>query len=496
MAQLRPTDTLLSLLSRFSEARVAVIGDVMLDRYVYGSVQRISPEAPVPVLRIEREIAMAGGAGNVAQNIAALGGHVALVGAVGDDAAASEIVALLQSDAHIQPWLSKETVRSTTVKVRYVAQSQQIMRADNESTQHVAATTQAEILNKIKDIAKSHNVFLLSDYGKGVLSGNLAPALIDFVRQSGGQVVVDPKGKDYEKYSGADVVTPNHHELAEASRMPTDSDDEVIAAARSLLDRIDMKAVIATRGPRGMALVDRSGGTLLVPAVTRDVFDVSGAGDTAVATLAVALSAGISLQDAMVLANSAAGIVVGKLGTATCSVAELAASLAAPTRPTPEDKIVDASDLKRRVIQWRQTGKKIGFTNGCFDLLHPGHVSLFQQAKATCDRLVVALNDDNSVRRLKGNDRPVNSERSRAIVIASLADVDLVTIFADNTPLSLIKAIRPDVLIKGADYALNEVVGGDFVRSYGGKIVLAELSHGFSTTNIVRKMAAQAKTAV
>ena len=488
------TEPSIALLSNFRTACVVVVGDVMLDRFIYGDVKRISPEAPVPILRVQREAVMAGGAGNVANNIAALGGTTALIGVVGDDAAAAEVGALLRANSRIGEHLVIERGRQTTVKVRYVAQSQQLIRADREDTDPVSDATRARVIDDFERSCTSCNVVLLSDYGKGVLSAGLAADLVAAARRRGLSVIVDPKGNDYHCYAGADIITPNHHELAVASGMPTESDDEVVAAGKAILEKFGVKAVLATRGARGMALIWQGHSPLLLPAQAREVFDVSGAGDTALATLAVALSSGIALTDAVFLSNAAAGIVVGKLGTATCSTDELAAALTALTNATAESKIVDDRQLIVRIAQWRQSGQRIGFTNGCFDLLHPGHISLLRQARAECDRLIVALNSDQSVRRLKGSDRPVNSQMSRATVLASLTDVDAVTIFDEDTPLSLIQSVRPDILVKGADYGMDEVVGGDFVRSYGGRVLLARLSAGFSTTDILRRVAANTET--
>jgi D-beta-D-heptose 7-phosphate kinase/D-beta-D-heptose 1-phosphate adenosyltransferase len=482
-------ETLTATLSQFAAARVTVVGDLMLDRFVYGTVQRISPEAPVPVLRIERETAMPGGAGNVASNIAALGATATLVSVVGDDRAGRDVADLLQADQHIDAHLIAEAGRPTTVKNRYVGHSQQLLRTDSETTRPISEVTRARIVQDLERACASTKLVLLSDYGKGVLAHGFCRDLVEIARRHGCQIIIDPKGSDYRFYAGADVITPNHHELAEASRMPTESDDDVIAAARHIIDTIGVRAVLATRGARGMALVSKDCTPLLVPARAQEVFDVSGAGDTSIATLAVAISSGVIIEEAVAFANAAAGIVVGKLGTATCSIEELATILA-PIVDHPIDfKIVDAERLASRIARWRQLGRRIGFTNGCFDLLHPGHVSLLRQARAACDHLIVGLNSDQSVRRLKGPTRPINTQAARATVLASLADVDVVTIFEEDTPLSLIETVRPDVLIKGADYAAADVVGGSFVSAYGGRVLLASLEAGFSTTGIVGKMA-------
>ncbi len=483
------TDALFARLPALGSARVLVVGDVMLDRYVYGAVERISPEAPIPVLRVERESAMLGGAGNVARNLAALGAHVVFATVTGGDAAGHEIAGLLGEERAIEAQLVIEQGRVSTVKNRFVGGAQQLLRADRELAAPLSATTRQNLLVRVAPSLTECDVVILSDYGKGVLADGMARDIIEAARAAGRPVIVDPKGRDYGVYAGATALTPNRLELADATGMPTGGDGEIEAASRALIARLGLDYVLATRGAQGLSLVRAGGGALHVPARSVEVFDVSGAGDTVIATFAAALGGGLAAGDAAFMANVAAAVVVAKLGTATCSLAELARGLLGGGAADPHaSKLADLTRLRDEVARWRQAGLKIGFTNGCFDLLHPGHVSLMRQARAACDRLVVGLNSDDSVRRLKGAGRPVNGETARATVLASLADVDLVTVFAEDTPLALIEAVRPDVLIKGADYTRETVVGGDLVESWGGRVVLARLAEGHSTTATIRRM--------
>ncbi len=485
------TDRLLARLPLLAGAHAVVIGDLMLDRYVYGSVERISPEAPIPVLAIEREVAMPGGAGNVARNFAALGAQTIFGSTIGRDAAGNELERLFADDRSITVHLAVDASRRTTVKTRFVGATQQLLRTDSEQRAAMSDNTRRNLLERMGDLASGYDVMVLSDYGKGVLDGGFAAKLIGMAKAAGRKVVVDPKGRDYSPYRGADILTPNGVELADATGMPTREDADVEAAARKLIADLDLGALLATRGARGMTLVERDGAVFHLPARAVEVFDVSGAGDTVIAVLAAALAIGASSIEAAALANAAAGVVVSKLGTATCSLEELSRALQGQTRAAHQDGVYDLSRLRDEVASWRRAGLRVGFTNGCFDLLHAGHISLIRQARAACDRLVVGLNTDASVKRLKGEGRPVNGEHARAIVLASLADVDAVTLFDQETPIDLIKAVKPDVLVKGADYTEATVVGADIVKGYGGSVMLADLTPGFSTTGTIAKMGAK-----
>jgi D-beta-D-heptose 7-phosphate kinase/D-beta-D-heptose 1-phosphate adenosyltransferase len=470
---------------KLGHTSVLVIGDVMLDRYIYGEVSRISPEAPVPILSEERELQMPGGAGNVVRNLTALGVATAFISVVGDDQTGSDLTGLIGGQPNVEPWLLVEGGRTTTLKTRYISCGQQLLRADREQVRPISAKLADRVLRIARDAMAATSVTILSDYRKGMLAGDLPMRLIGAARQAGRKLIVDPKGQDFSLYDGADIITPNRRELGEATGMPVETEAEIVAAATAVRERFGFGAVLVTRAEDGMTLVDATG-VQHFPAEAAEVYDVSGAGDTVAATLAAGLAARLPLPVAVRLANIAAGIVVGKVGTAVARQADLLAAIS--PRGGALRKVVTRQQAAEQVERWRHRGWRTGFTNGCFDLLHPGHVHLLEQARAVCDRLVVGLNSDASVRRLKGDGRPVQQEAARAAVLASLGCVDLVCVFDEDTPEALLREIRPDVLVKGADYAIDEVVGADLVRSWGGRVMLAELMPGHSTTATVERI--------
>lgn len=478
---------LISLVERLPEARLLCVGDVMLDHYVYGSVERVSPEAPIPILRVERETRTLGGAGNVLRNLQALGVHPCFVSVVGNDATGREIQRLAADKAETEVHLLVEPNRVTTVKTRYIAGTQQLLRADREQSTAVAASVREDLLRVLEHAAEGRAVTVISDYAKGALDHGVASAAIAVALAHRHRVVVDPKGFDYARYRGASVLKPNRTELGAATNLPVGSEAEVIRAGGSLIDRFELGAVLVSLSQDGMLLIESGGAVHRLPAEAREVFDVSGAGDTAIAVLAAALGGGASLLEAARLANIAAGIVVGKVGTAVVHPSELEDALVSRDALAGQ-KLLPLPVALDHAARWRRNGLKIGFTNGCFDLIHPGHVSLLAQAKAACDRLIVGLNSDQSVRRLKGTGRPVQPEAARAAVLASIASVDMVVVFGEDTPLDLIAALKPDVLVKGADYRLEEVVGAELVQAHGGKVVLAELMPGHSTTATIARL--------
>lgn len=480
---------LAALVESFADARVLIVGDIMLDRFIHGRVERISPEAPIPVLRVEGEHAMLGGAGNVVRNVVSLGGRVRFISLIGDDDAGREVRTLLESHGRVQADLVVEPGRQTSIKTRFVAGTQQMLRADRETTAPPAPAERAAIREAVLEALECCTVLVLSDYGKGLLTPDLIAVVMAAARAAGKPVVVDPKGSDYGRYRGASVLTPNRLELGQATGMPVGNDDEIVAAARHLIATCGVDAVLATRGQDGMSLIPAAGPVSHLATEAREVFDVSGAGDTVVATLAAALAVGAEMPRAAALSNVAAGIVVGKVGTAAAYAADVVQALHHHDLSDAQHKILGLEPALDRIRLWRRKGLKVGFTNGCFDILHPGHVTLLARAQAACDRLVVGLNTDASVRRLgKGADRPVNGERERALVLASLASVDLVVSFDEDTPFRLIEAIRPDVLVKGSDYKPEDVVGADIVTAAGGQLLLVDLVPGFSTTGIVQRL--------
>ncbi|HUC10167.1 MAG TPA: D-glycero-beta-D-manno-heptose-7-phosphate kinase [Stellaceae bacterium] len=468
-------------------AHVAVIGDVMLDRFIYGDVERISPEAPIPVMRVDRTDEMLGGAGNVAANIASLGAHVRLVGLVGEDEAGAAVRRLVGDLSRSTATLVGRESGPTTIKTRVVARRQQVIRLDCEHIARLSPREEDAVMAAIDTAIGAADLLLLSDYGKGLLLGETAAKTIRMARERGKPVIVDPKGRDYSCYREASLITPNMSELHHATGLAVESDQDVIAAARALMRAHAIGAIIVTRGAQGMSIVTETAATHL-PTVARAVFDVSGAGDTVAASIACAVAIGMDLEEAARLANAAAGIVVAKLGTSQVTPAELAMSLRHQALGTNDAKIVLPEEAAAHVWSWQAQNLKVGFTNGCFDLVHPGHLALLRQARAGCDRLIVAINSDESVRSLKGPTRPVQTELARAAVLACFDLVDLVVIFRDPTPIALIEALRPDVLVKGADYSLDQVVGAELVQSYGGRVLLAQLSQGFSTSEMIRRI--------
>ncbi|NBG95010.1 D-glycero-beta-D-manno-heptose-7-phosphate kinase [Pyruvatibacter mobilis] len=483
----------LDILARFPQGRVVCLGDIMLDRYVYGRVDRISPEAPIPVIAVEREAAMLGGVGNVARNVASLGGTAGLLATIGDDEAGREVLRLISEEERIEPDLITDIGRATTVKTRFVAGAQQLLRADQEVALPLSGESVDAIVEAAREDMANAGVIVLSDYAKGCLSDNVLQAIIGTARDMGLPVIVDPKSADFSRYSGATMIKPNLKELALATGMPCGTDAEVLDAATEALAHANADAILVTRSQAGMTLVMRapSGEGIEAhhfPARALEVFDVSGAGDTVLATLGLAIAAGADLPQAAAIANAAAGLVVAKIGTAVVYPGELTHALHEADVNKADQKICTLTEALDRVERWRAQGQSVGFTNGCFDLIHPGHLSLLRQSRAECDRLVVGLNSDSSVKQLKGESRPLQGELARALVLASLEDVDMVVIFSDETPLTLISTLKPDVLVKGADYTVETVVGADIVQANGGRVVLAELVAGQSTTNTIARM--------
>jgi D-beta-D-heptose 7-phosphate kinase/D-beta-D-heptose 1-phosphate adenosyltransferase len=464
------------------------VGDLMLDEFLYGEVSRISPEAATPVLAVTRSEAQIGGAGNVARNVASLGASCLFIGVVGEDEEGRKLTAEFLATPRIEAHLVVDAMRPTTRKVRFVSEhhSTHLLRADWETAAPVSEEVEAAILERCDALLPRAGVVLLSDYAKGVLTPRVVGALIESAREAGVPVIVDPKGVDYAIYRGATLITPNRKELAEAARLPAGTAGEIEAAGAELVRLTGAAAVLVTRSEDGMSLAQRDGAALHIPAYPVRVRDVTGAGDTVAAAHAVCLALGADFETAMRAANAAAAVVVAKRGTATVSAAELRAKILPPAARSSEDKIVmDAATLADQLQKWRRAGLRIGFTNGCFDLVHPGHIKLLAAARAACDRLIVGLNSDSSVAGLKGRGRPIQDERARAEVLAALEAVDLVVLFSEPTPIELIRTIRPQVLVKGNDYAPEEVVGRDLVEQAGGELLLVPLAPGHSTSGLV-----------
>jgi D-beta-D-heptose 7-phosphate kinase/D-beta-D-heptose 1-phosphate adenosyltransferase len=478
-------------LSDLSKQTILCIGDVMLDEFIYGEVSRISPEAPAPVIAVARENVIVGGAGNVARNIASLGARCHFIGVIGSDLAGKTLKAsLAKTKGKIVPHLVVDPSRPTTRKVRFVSEhhSTHLLRADWERAMPVGPKVEAALIKHAFAALPRSGAVVISDYAKGVLTPRVIRAVIGRARKLKKPVIVDPKGHDYSIYRGATIITPNRKELADSTRLPVGTPKELSVAANALAALVGSKAVLVTMSENGMMLQARRAEPVHVPAYSVKVLDVSGAGDTVVAVLAAMLAMGADFESAMRAANASAAVVVGKQGTATVSAAELRSRILPSATLAPEEKIVfDWRELEKPLAAWRTQGLRIGFTNGVFDLLHPGHVKVLSQARSLCDRLVVGLNSDASVKRLKGKDRPIQPEHARAEVLAALEAVDMVAVFEQDTPLELIKRVRPTVLVKGGDYRPNQVIGREVVEAQGGEVILVDLVHGFSTTRIVEK---------
>jgi len=495
------------------DVTVLVIGDIMLDRFVYGDVERISPESPVPVLKISRESKMLGGAGNVLSNLSGLQTGCEIISVIGNDEEGAQVRALAENLGAKSDGFIVDESRPTTIKTRYLARNQQLLRTDFEKSDPVAKDVEDKALSLIEAKIKKVQSLILSDYGKGFLTKDLIRNIIDIAQKHNVPVLVDPKGFDYSIYAGASVVTPNKKELAEATGgMATNEDDQVVKAAEKLIETSGIHSVVATRSQDGMTIIQKEDKGFSQPAhlktAAKEVFDVSGAGDTVIATVAAALAAGAPLIEAAALANVAGGIVVSKIGTASIRASELMdaqnkSEFSIQTSPVGDmasidrarqARIYNADEAIDQIQKWRARGLKVGFTNGCFDLVHYGHVNYLNQARNKCDRLIVGLNHDASVKLLKGPDRPLNDQQARATVIGALGSVDMVVFFGaekegeDNTPCNLIAKLQPDIFFKGGDYKIEDLPEAKIVQGYGGSVSIMPLYEGYSTTGTIKKM--------
>jgi D-beta-D-heptose 7-phosphate kinase / D-beta-D-heptose 1-phosphate adenosyltransferase len=473
----------------FDRAKVICIGDVMLDRFIYGHVERISPEAPIPVIKHEHESMMLGGAGNVVRNIISLGASCAFISVVGNDDTGRTIMGLTGKQERLEPYLLSDSKRISTLKTRYIAGSQQLFRCDQECSDTIDEAIQGDILETFTHELPKHQVVILSDYHKGVLTPKLTQALIRAANKANAPIIIDPKSRDFSLYRGAWLLTPNQKELeATAFDEPLHTEEGIERHARKLMAQHAIRNMLVTRGAKGMILFCEDGNTHVIHTRAREVYDVSGAGDTVIATLGVALASGCDLATCADLANTAAGIVVAKIGTAIVYRTDLKTAVHTQDITTGASKIFPQDIAAAQVESWQREGLKVGFTNGCFDIVHTGHIASINDCKRHCDKLIIAVNSDDSVRRLKGESRPVNSEIDRALLLAELQSVDMVIIFREDTPLALLHRLRPDVLMKGADYQKEQIVGWDFVESYGGRVERIALKEGYSTTGTIKKL--------
>ena len=483
----------MTFVDKFSSVRILCIGDVMLDRFIGGDVNRISPESPVPIISIRKATVAPGGAANVARNIVALSGRCTLVGLIGKDEAGQDLIDVLSQDPEISIRLIRSSDRPTTEKTRYVAQGRQIIRADRECTDEIGSDIEDELISIVAQTAEQHQVIILSDYAKGVMTDRLIVEIIKVARKWALPVLVDPKSTRLSRYAGATVITPNSKELHAATGVDPSLDDHAaVRAAQIILRETTIESILVTRAEKGMTLVTRKARPIHIAASAREVSDVVGAGDTVISALSLAVGAGAALEEAASLANVAAGIVVGKHGTATVTRTELLAELSERNRLGEaglETGLLTWNEASARIAVWRGDGLRIGFTNGCFDILHIGHLKLLTFARLNCDRLIVGLNSDASVRRLKGPTRPINRQADRAHLIAALNMVDAVVLFDQDTPKEIIEHLTPDVLVKGGEYQLHEIVGADFVLSRGGSVLRCELVPDRSTTGMIAQVA-------
>lgn len=511
-------DALQPIIENMPKAHILVIGDIMLDRFVYGHVERISPESPVPVLTIKREDQMLGGAGNALSNLAGLETQAEIIALVGDDEQALCVKTQIEKLGYSAQSLLTDPQRPTTIKSRFLAGHQQLLRTDFEQKAPISDQLAGQLIDRAKTSLEKAGALIISDYGKGLLRPDILQEIIAAARARNVPVIVDPKGQDFSIYRGASALTPNKKELSEAARgAAVSTDQDIVAAASALIDECGIEAVVATRSGDGMSVVKTGQTPVHLRTTDIEVFDVSGAGDTVIATLAAAMAAGATLIQAAALANIAGSVVVSKVGTAPIRAAELSAALAgdhgdAMTRTggqmqkhdrARKGDILPHSDAGwaeagEHVRRWKARGLKVGFTNGCFDILHFGHVSYLNNARDHCDRLIVGLNKDTAVKVLKGPERPVHDEASRAAVLAALGSVDMVVLFGadkhgdDNTAIALLESLKPDIYFKGGDYSIDQIPEAPTVQAYGGTVDVMPVYDGHSTTGSIAKMKNQA----
>lgn len=484
---------LVKLVKAMSGVKVLVIGDLMLDAFIYGDVERISPESPVPVLTIRREDMMLGGAGNVLSNLGAMGAKPSIFALIGNDADGEKVLQIAKDLGARTEGLLKDSTRPTIRKTRYLARNQQLLRSDYELTHPISSELEVVLIEKVEKTMKGAGAVVLSDYGKGVLTPSILQKVIAVANREKVPVLVDPKGRNYEIYKGANIVTPNRKELAEATGAgKLVSDLGIMEAANKVITTCGVACVVATRSEDGMSVVQKDKAPIHLKTQAREVFDVSGAGDTVIATIAASLAAGADIETAAKLANIAAGIAVSKVGTAPVRADELLQTI--DNRASGhEASLCNMDHALEQIKRWRAQGLKVGFTNGCFDILHVGHVQYLSEARKRCDKLIVGLNHDASVKLLKGPTRPVNDELARANVLGALSCVDMVVLFGakkageDNTPSAVISILQPDIFFKGGDYKENQLPEAKIVRAYGGDVEIMGVLEGVSTTAIIEK---------
>ena len=468
----------------FSKSKILCVGDIILDTYIQGKVERISPEAPIPVFKLGDERFVLGGAANVARNICAGGGSCYLISVVGQDEDSRILNKLIKQERNLSVKLLKIKNRKTTKKQRYISGQQQVLRIDNETNNEISIEHEKIIFEHFKDLIENFDVVVISDYNKGLLTYNLVQKLILLAKKHKKPIVVDPKRDSFEIYKGATIITPNYKELMKANKdcflNTTTETRKIEIFSRDLIKKYRLNSVITTRSFNGLSVITKNKKAITLSSEALEVFDVSGAGDTVVAYLSLGISAGLSIEKSAALANKAAGISVGKFGTASVYFSEVL------NYNNQTSKLFSINEAKIKLKTFKE--KKIGFTNGCFDLIHSGHINYLIKTKEYCDFLILGLNSDSSIRKLKGNDRPICLEDERLTILSNFSFIDMLILFSDETPLKLIKAIKPDLIFKGGDYAVEDVVGNKEIKLWGGQVKILRYEKGKSTSNLIKRM--------
>ena len=471
-----------SIISLLKKTKVFLIGDIMLDRYVFGKVNRISPEAPVPVFLTKSSKEILGGSGNVLSNLVSLGTQTSYLSIIGKDDTGTKIKNLLKKLNINNYSLIIDPLRKTTVKTRYISNSQQIIRVDEETSENVLKKVENDLIKKIDKFIKNKDVIVISDYNKGIITERVCKYIIKKANLLKIPIIIDPKNKNFEIYKNSTLVTPNQLEASKISKLSIDSNSDTEKCGRMIMKKYNIKNVLVTRGDKGLSLITKKG-SFHSPTISKEVYDVSGAGDTVLAVIASTFNK-LEQIKALTLANKAAGKVIGKIGTSPIKLKELFEN----EQKTYNNKIFDIKLLCKKLEEDRKKGLKIGFTNGCFDILHFGHISCIERSKMHCDKLIIALNSDSSVKKIKGKNRPINNELHRAKVLSSLKFCDYVIIFNEKTPLSIIKKIKPDLITKGGDYKNKKIVGENLMKKWGGEVLTLDYIKDLSSTNILNKI--------
>tara|TARA_E500000178_G_scaffold354260_1_gene422645 strand:- start:1760 stop:3190 length:1431 start_codon:yes stop_codon:yes gene_type:complete len=468
----------------FSKSKILCIGDVILDSYVIGDVDRISPEAPIPIFKFGSERFVLGGAANVARNIISGGAKCTLLSVIGKDQAGKTIRKLIGTHKKLTPKLVEDASRITTKKTRFMSGQQQILRVDEEKKNEISNTIEKKVFSTFKQIINDFDIVVISDYDKGILTSNILQKIINFCNSRDKTTIIDPKKKNFFLYSNASIITPNFKELLSASDVLQEnqvSENKLVEKlSKNLIKKFNFKAVLTTRSSSGMSLISTKDETFHLSSRALEVYDVSGAGDTVAAYLSLALTKGMKLKEACEIANTAAGVAVGKLGTASVNYEEVF------RESTTQSKLYNLEDAKKKIL--RLNIKKIGFTNGCFDILHSGHLNYLKEAKRNCDFLILGLNSDSSISKLKGKGRPIINLNERILMLSNFSFINMIIVFNDLTPLKLIKSLKPKIIFKGRDYKLKDVVGFEESRSWNGKVMLINYEKGKSTSNLIKKI--------